>query len=36
MSSIVEKATVVTYPDEFAKKEIAELAKAAGYPSWLW
>ncbi len=27
----MEKATVVTYPDEFAKKEIAELAKAAGY-----
>jgi GTP-binding protein HflX len=25
------KATVVTYPDEFAKLEIAELAKAAGY-----
>jgi GTP-binding protein HflX len=25
------KATVVTYPDEFAKLEITELAKAAGY-----
>ena len=25
------KAIVVTYPDEFAKNEIAELAKAAGY-----
>jgi len=27
----VEKATIVTYPDEFAKQEIEELAKAAGY-----
>jgi len=27
----VDKATVVTYPDEFAKNEITELAKAAGY-----
>jgi GTP-binding protein HflX len=26
-----EKATVVTYPDEFTKQEILELAKAAGY-----
>src|SRR5262249_47115884 len=26
-----ERATVVTYPDEFAKKEIAGLANAAGY-----
>jgi GTP-binding protein HflX len=26
-----DKATVVTYPDEFAKHEILELAKAAGY-----
>ena len=25
------KATVVTYPDEFAKQEIQELARAAGY-----
>ncbi|MDV3244797.1 MAG: GTPase HflX [Nitrososphaerales archaeon] len=25
------KATIVTYPDEFAKREIQELAKAAGY-----
>jgi len=29
--SIVEKATVVTYADEFAKREIEELARAAGY-----
>jgi len=27
----VDKATIVTYPDEFAKNEITELAKAAGY-----
>jgi len=27
----MEKATVVTYPDDFAKQEIKELAKAAGY-----
>ena len=27
----MDKATVVTYPDEFAKREIAELASAAGY-----
>ncbi|MGD0637213.1 MAG: GTPase HflX [Nitrososphaerales archaeon] len=27
----MDKATVVTYPDEFAKQEIAELASAAGY-----
>src|SRR5712692_1888408 len=27
----MDKATIVTYPDEFAKNEIAELAKAAGY-----
>jgi GTPase len=27
----MEKATVVTYPDEFAKQEIAGLATAAGY-----
>jgi GTPase len=27
----VEKATIVTYPDEFAVQEIRELAKAAGY-----
>ncbi len=26
-----EKATIVTYPDDFSKEEIAELAKAAGY-----
>jgi GTPase len=26
-----DKATVVTYPDEFTKQEILELAKAAGY-----
>jgi len=26
-----DKATIVTYPDEFAKHEIVELAKAAGY-----
>lgn len=26
-----DKATIVTYPDEFAKQEILELAKAAGY-----
>ena len=26
-----DKATIVTYPDEFAKREIAELASAAGY-----
>jgi len=27
----MEKATIVTYPDDFDKQEIAELAKAAGY-----
>lgn len=27
----VSKATIVTYPDEFDKQEIVELAKAAGY-----
>ena len=27
----MDKATVVTYPDDFAKQEIAELATAAGY-----
>jgi GTP-binding protein HflX len=27
----MDKATVVTYPDEFAKQEITELASAAGY-----
>jgi len=27
----MDKATIVTYPDEFAKNEITELAKAAGY-----
>lgn len=27
----MDKATIVTYPDEFAKREIAELARAAGY-----
>ena len=27
----MDKATIVTYPDEFAKQEIAELASAAGY-----
>lgn len=27
----MDKATIVTYPDEFAKQEIAELARAAGY-----
>ena len=26
-----DKATIVTYPDEFTKREILELAKAAGY-----
>jgi len=26
-----DKATVITYPDEFTKQEILELAKAAGY-----
>ena len=26
-----DKATIVTYPDEFAKREIADLARAAGY-----
>ena len=26
-----DKATIVTYPDEFTKQEILELAKAAGY-----
>jgi GTP-binding protein HflX len=26
-----DKATIVTYPDEFAKREITELANAAGY-----
>ena len=26
-----DKATVVTYPDEFAKQEIMDLAKAAGH-----
>ncbi len=26
-----EKATIVTYPDEFSKEEIRELAEAAGY-----
>ncbi|HUK79657.1 MAG TPA: GTPase HflX [Nitrososphaerales archaeon] len=26
-----DKATIVTYPDEFTKQEIVELAKAAGY-----
>jgi GTPase len=30
-SSTGSKAVVVTYPDEFAKNEIVELAKAAGY-----
>lgn len=29
--SSAERATVVTYPDEFSKEEIVELAKAAGY-----
>ena len=27
----MDMATVVTYPDEFAKQEILELASAAGY-----
>lgn len=27
----MDKATIVTYPDDFAKQEIVELAKAAGY-----
>jgi len=27
----MDKATIVTYPDEFAKREIVELAAAAGY-----
>ena len=27
----MDKATIVTYPDEFAKNEITELARAAGY-----
>jgi GTP-binding protein HflX len=26
-----DKAIIVTYPDEFAKQEIVDLAKAAGY-----
>ena len=26
-----DKATIVTYPDEFSKEEIRELAQAAGY-----
>src|ERR1017187_9075341 len=26
-----DKATIVTYPDEFSTQEIKELAKAAGY-----
>ena len=26
-----DKVTIVTYPDEFSKREIAELARAAGY-----
>jgi GTP-binding protein HflX len=30
-ASPVGKATIVTYPDEFSKHEIAELARAAGY-----
>jgi len=30
-SSTGSKAIVVTYPDEFAKNEILELARAAGY-----
>jgi len=30
-STGTDKATIVTYPDEFAKNEIVELAKAAGY-----
>ena len=30
-ASPVGKATIVTYPDEFSKREIAELAMAAGY-----
>jgi 50S ribosomal subunit-associated GTPase HflX len=29
--SPVGKVTIVTYPDEFSKREIAELARAAGY-----
>ncbi|MDG6981737.1 MAG: GTPase HflX [Nitrososphaerota archaeon] len=31
MSEYGTRAVVVTYPDEFAKREIAELAKAGGY-----
>jgi GTPase len=31
MSSDLVKAIVVTYPDEFAKQEITELARAGGY-----
>ncbi len=30
-TSSADKATIVTYPDEFSKREIAELARAAGY-----
>jgi len=29
--SPADKVTIVTYPDEFSKREIAELARAAGY-----
>ncbi len=28
---LADKATIVTYPDEFSKREIAELVSAAGY-----
>ncbi|HME18545.1 MAG TPA: GTPase HflX, partial [Nitrososphaerales archaeon] len=31
MSSEGEKAVIVTYPHEFDKQEIVDLAKAAGY-----
>lgn len=30
-ASSTDRATIVTYPDEFAKREIVDLAKAAGY-----
>jgi hypothetical protein len=29
--SAVDKVTIVTYPDDFSKHEITELAIAAGY-----
>jgi len=29
--SPADKVTIVTYPDEFSRREIADLARAAGY-----